>query len=232
MFYEFSSKKMNIKFLQIFVCVCCYLLLSNCKHIQYSTHLQEGDLLFQHLRCGELCDAIDTVTEGIHGKDFSHCALVVSINDTLKVIEAIDSQVQVTSLANFFARSADTSEIKNITVGRLKHQYKKIIPLATTRAKQLIGQPYDHEFVLNNGKWYCSELIYEVFKSANNQKDFFALEPMTFKDIKNQTFVPAWEEYFKKLRRSIPEGELGINPGLISRSDKITIIKITEIPEK
>ena len=38
------------------------------------TTLKEGDLLFQDLNCGELCDAIETVTQGVDGKDFSHCA--------------------------------------------------------------------------------------------------------------------------------------------------------------
>ncbi len=56
--------------------------------------LQEGDLLFQNLNCGELCDAIEAVTEGVNGKDFSHCAMVVKINDSLKVVEAIGDKAK------------------------------------------------------------------------------------------------------------------------------------------
>ncbi len=81
--------------------------------------LQEGDLLFQDLNCGELCDAIEAVTEGVNGKDFSHCAMVVKINDSLQVVEAIGDQVQVNTLKDFFARSGDTASIQNITVGRV-----------------------------------------------------------------------------------------------------------------
>jgi len=178
------------------------------------------------LNSGELCDAIEAVTKGIDGKDFSHCAFVVNINDTLKVIEAIGETVQVNSLENFFARSGDTATIKNITVGRLKHQYEHLILKATSNSKKLIGKPYDDEFILNNGKWYCSELIYEVFKEANNRKPFFDLEPMTFKNHKTNTFFPDWVTYYKQLNKEIPEGKAGINPGLISRSNKIQIIKI------
>jgi hypothetical protein len=82
-------------------------------------NLQEGDLLFQDLNCGELCDAIEAVTEGVNGKDFSHCAMVVKINDSLKVVEAIGDKVQVNTLKDFFARSGDTASIQNITVGRV-----------------------------------------------------------------------------------------------------------------
>ena len=57
-------------------CYCCTLAPS-CNHSHQSESLQDGDLLFQDLNCGELCNAIEAVTEGVNGKDFSHCAIVV-----------------------------------------------------------------------------------------------------------------------------------------------------------
>ncbi len=206
-------------------CYCCTIAPS-CNHLHHTEGLKAGDILFQNLDCGELCDAIETVTEGVDGRDFSHCAMVININDTLKVIEAIGDKVQVNSLQNFFARSGDTAAIKNITIGRVKHQYENLIAKATVNTKQLVGQPYDNAFLLDNEKWYCSELIYEVFKEANNKKNFFVLEPMTFKNPKTNAFFPAWVTYYKELNKEIPEGQAGINPGLISRSNKIQIIKI------
>jgi len=217
---------MRIKLFNIILFLYCCTLAPSCNHSHHTEALQAGDILFQNLNCGEMCDAIEAVTTGIDGKDFSHCALVVNVNDTLKVIEAIGDKVQVNSLKDFFARSADTSKIKNLTVGRLKYQYENLIPKATLKLHQHIGQPYDNEFILNNGKWYCSELIYEVFKTANGNKDFFELAPMTFKDPKTQSFFPIWITYYKELNKEIPEGQKGINPGQISRSDKIQIIKI------
>lgn len=198
----------------------------SCNHGHHDDILQEGDLLFQNLNCGDLCDAIEAVTEGVDGKEYSHCGLVAKFNDTLKVIEAIGDKVQVNSLHNFFARSGDTIIIQNITIGRVKKQYEKMILNAISKAKQLIGHPYDDEFLLNNGKWYCSELIYEIFRQANNQKDFFKLEPMTFKDPLTQSFFPAWIRYYNGLQTEIPEGKPGINPGIISRSSNVEIINI------
>jgi hypothetical protein len=188
--------------------------------------LQEGDLLFQDLNCGELCDAIEAVTEGVNGKDFSHCAMVVKINDTLQVVEAIGDKVQVNSLRNFFARSGDTASIQNITVGRVLEKYQPLVAKAALKVKEYIGEPYDDVFLMNNNSWYCSELVYESFKEANDSKDFFELNPMTFKDPKTNAFFPAWVDYYQQLKTDIPEGKPGINPGLISRSDRIQIVPI------
>jgi len=38
--------------------------------------LQPGDLLFQDLDCGPLCDAIEKVTTGYQGANFSHVGIV------------------------------------------------------------------------------------------------------------------------------------------------------------
>lgn len=201
----------------------------SCKQKLVENNLKEGDLLFQDLNCGALCDAIETVTTGVDGKSFSHCAIVIKQNDTLKVVEAIGGQVQINSLYNFFKRSGDTALIKNITIGRAKKMSDKNLTLVASFAINQVGKPYDDEFILNNDKWYCSELVYEAYKTAYNQKEFFALEPMTFKDPKTKTFFPAWVDYYKNLDFPIPEGQLGINPGSISRSNKLEILKIQRI---
>ncbi len=208
-------------------CYCCTLAPS-CNHSHLSESLQEGDLLFQDLNCGDLCNAIEVFTEGVNGKYFS-VQWWVKINDTLKVVEAIGDKVQVNSLNNFFERSGDTSTIKNVTIARVKHNYKPLITKATAFAKQQIGQPYDNDFLLENGKWYSSELLYQSFKESNNQNDFFRLEPMTFKYPKTKTFFPAWVDHFKQQNSEIPEGKQGVNPGLISRSNKIQVLKIEHI---
>ena len=130
---------MRIKLFNIILFLYCCTLAPSCNHSHHTEGLQAGDILFQNLNCGDLCDAIEAVTTGIDGKDFSHFALVVNVNDTLKVIEAIGDKVQVNTLENFFARSGDTAKIENITVGRDKHQYEHLILKATLHSKKLIG---------------------------------------------------------------------------------------------
>lgn len=205
-------------------CVIITMICSCSKSLPKQT-LKAGDLLFQDLNCGEMCDAIEAVTEGVNGRDFSHCAMMVEVDDSLMVIEAIGKGVKLTSLHDFLFRSGDTLEIQNVVFARLKPQYHQLIKDATTFAKAQLGQSYDKEFLLNNEKWYCSELLHESFKAANKNQDFFTVSPMTFKSPDSDDFFPIWVKYYKDLGVPIPEGALGLNPGSISRSNKIEIIK-------
>lgn len=47
---------------------------------------------------------------------------------------------------------------------------------------------------------------------------------MTFINPDTGEFYEGWIDYYNKLGASIPEGVPGINPGGISRSDKIKIL--------
>lgn len=182
---------------------------------QYKT----GDLLFQNLDCGGLCDAIELVTEGYNGQKFSHIGLVFLRNDSVYIIEAIGENVHLTPIAIFIARSNNP-----VVHARVKTQYQKLIPAAIQFSLQQQGKPYDEPFLYNNGKYYCSELIYDAFAFANNGKPFFQLEPMTFKQPGSTEFFPVWVNYYQNLKMEIPEGKPGINPGGISRSAKIDIL--------
>ncbi|MBS1779578.1 MAG: hypothetical protein JST70_09670 [Bacteroidetes bacterium] len=181
--------------------------------------LQEGDLLFQNLDCGPLCDAIEEVTNGYDDSSFSHIGLAVLKHDSIMVVEAIGKDVHLTTIDKFTARSPH-----KIYVGRLKKPYQKLAHPAATYAISSIGVPYDDVFIYNNNKYYCSELVYDAFKKANNNKPFFSLRPMTFCKPQSKDFYPAWIDYYKKIGKPIPQGKPGINPGGISLSSKIEII--------
>ena len=180
--------------------------------------LKTGDLLFQSMNCGPLCEAINEVTEGYQGKDFSHLGMVYIQNDSVFIIEAAGEAVKITSYETFKTYTAE-----KMFVGRLKRKYRALIPEAIAFALQQIGVPYDEEYVYNNGKYYCSELLYDAFLHAN-KKPLFDLFPMTFKSPKSNDYFEVWAEYYKKLNLEIPEGQLGCNPGGISTSDKLNII--------
>ena len=187
--------------------------------------LQEGDLLFQDLDCGAVCDAIEKVTRGYHGANLSHVGIVAKDTaDSFVVIEAVSDGVKATELQSFLERSFDAENRPKVVVGRLKPHFRRLIPSAIKNAFALEGKPYDKTFVINNDAYYCSELIYEIFLRANDNKPVFTLQPMTFKDPDTGDFLAAWQEYFSKSGASVPEGEAGINPGGISRSLALTII--------
>lgn len=188
--------------------------------------IKEGDLLFQNLDCGPICDAIEEVTYGIDSAKFSHIGLVVNIAGKLKVLEAISNGVVITTITDFSSRSSDEEGNPKIWVGRLKPEYNSIIDNVSTAVPEVIGMEYDNEFLYDNDKYYCSELIYDLFKKANNGVPFFQLEPMTFKSISTGEMLPVWVDYYMSLGIGIPQDSLGINPAGISRSEKIDIVYI------
>ena len=195
------------------------LILSSCLPKQ-KFDLQEGDLLFQDLDSSPLCDAIELVTPGYKDANFSHIGLVVLDNDILKVLEAIPPKVVLTPIANFLNRSHDNNKKPKIIVGRLNSKHQHSIKDAIFFAKKQIGIAYDIEFLMENNKYYCSELIYDAFKKDS----IFQLQPMTFLHPKTNDTLTVWKNYYSKLGIKIPQNEPGINPGIMSLSDKIELI--------
>ena len=180
--------------------------------------LKTGDIIFQSMNCGPLCEAINEVTEGYQGIDFSHLGLVLIQNDSIYIIEAGGKEVKLTPYNTF-----KTYTKEEMYVGRLKPKYRKYIPEAIAFSLKQIGTPYDEEYLYDNGKYYCSELIYDAFLEAY-KKPLFQMFPMTFKSPKTNEYFDVWEEYYQNLKMEIPEGKLGCNPGGISTSNKLKII--------
>lgn len=181
--------------------------------------LQTGDLLFQKMNCGELCEAIHAVTKGYQGNDFSHLGLVLIEDDSVFILEAAGNAVRKVTLEEFSKNTTTT-----MFIGRVKKKYEKLIPQVISFSKEQLGIPYDDDYLYDNGKYYCSELIYDAFLNAYG-KPFFELQPMTFKQPQTNVFFPAWVAYYNDLKIEIPEGKPGCNPGGISTSKKIKIIR-------
>jgi len=208
-----------MKYLLTITCVLLLQLATHAQTIPANITLHNGDLLFEDLDCGPLCDAIEQVTQSYGGHHFSHIGLVYRKGDSTFIIEAIGSDVHMTPLAQFTSRTTH-----KIFVGRMKPAYHHLIDSAISFSLRSIGTPYDDDFLYNNGKYYCSELIYDAFQYANGGKPVFQLAPMTFKPLGSADFFPVWIDYYKKLGTAIPEGKPGINPGGISRSKYIEIL--------
>ena len=207
------SLKLTKLYLLLFLSTVC---LSQSSFFEF----KEGDIIFQDLDTSPLCEGIEKVTRSYKNMNFSHVGIVTFINDSTYVIEAYDG-VDTTKINEFLLRSQKNNTSK-IAVGRLKKKHQKLIPDAIKIGKKLIGKDYDDEFSISNDKYYCSELIYEIFFKANNNKPLFDLQPMTYR-VNGQT-LDVWIDYFDKINISIPEGEDGVNPGGLSLSNKIKIV--------
>lgn len=216
---------MRFNIVIVFLLLSCFLQAQNFQ-------LMEGDLLFQDSDCGPFCEAIEKVTRGYQGANFSHVAMVIRDKDSgLSVIEATGKGVIITVLDSFLLRSADFNGNPKVIVGRVVEDFNHLIPDAIMMAKSKLGASYDDIFDINNDKYYCSELIYEAFKSANKEEEIFKLYPMTFIDPDSGETFDIWTEYFNELNIEIPEGEMGLNPGGISRSSFINIVHQYGIPD-
>jgi uncharacterized protein YycO len=185
------------------------------------TKLKEGDLVFQDLDCGPLCDAIETVTEGYQQRDFSHVAIIIKENNRLRAIEAIGTEVRTISIDSLFQRTPNANKY---LVMRLNDEYQPYCSGISKKALQYVGKKYDDRFIMNNDSLYCSELVFEVYNSAIKTQ-LFDLQPMTYKEPGTNKYFSAWVEYYKSLRSFIPENLPGINPGLISRSPYLRIVE-------
>jgi hypothetical protein len=187
--------------------------------------LEVGDLLFQDIDCGPLCNAIETVTEGVDGANFSHLGMVSSASrKDAMVIEAVSAGVVETPLTDFLARSTEPDGGSRVLVGRLTGINRFLISDALAIARRYKGLPYDSIYVMENSSFYCSELLYESYRQAAIGWPVFELAPMTFKDPATGDFFPAWVDYYRDLAVAIPEGKPGLNPGGMSRSPKIEIV--------
>ena len=182
---------------------------------------KNGDILFQNLNCGPFCDAINKVTFGYNNAKFAHVGVLLFDKNKWVVAEAVSRGVVITDIDTFLNRSLDDSGKPKVLVGRIKNT--ELIKLPTLfDLKPFFNKQYDEVFDINNDKYYCSELIYELFKNKSGEK-VFSLSPMTFNDPDTKELFPVWKTYFDTLKVKIPEGEPGLNPGSISRSDLLEI---------
>jgi len=189
---------------------------------QKAFDLQEGDLLFQDLDGSSLSDAIEDVTAEDKAMSFSHVGIAIKEGTkALMVLEAIGEAVQITVLDSFLMRSVNLQRKPKVRVARLKAQHRNRIKGALAYGQSLIGLPYDYIYLMSDSSYYCSELIYEMFKHSGDGSELFSLNPMTFKDAETGDFHPVWVDYYKNLGVEIPEGQLGCNPNGMSESSCI-----------
>ncbi len=118
---------------------------------------RDGDFLFQSLPHNPLIDTI----EGSTGSPFSHCGIVVNRRGTWHVIEAI-GPVKETHMSLWIAQGRNNSYVAY----RLKTPLDAKIPEIIAAAERYKGRPYDIRYDFDDGKIYCSELLWKATRDA------------------------------------------------------------------
>ncbi|GHT24129.1 UDP-N-acetylmuramoylalanyl-D-glutamate--2, 6-diaminopimelate ligase [Bacteroidia bacterium] len=210
-----------MKINNILIPLCLLAFVSSCRQSAF----RSGDFLFQDIDC-PLCTAIESVTDGYEGYNFSHVGMLVEANGSWYVLEAIGDKVVQTPLPEFMDRSKDADGNPKVLQMRLNEQYRKIVPAIVDAVKSHLGKPYDDEFLPDNGKYYCSELLYDAVQQVTKDTAIFRLQPMCYINPLTGTTNFLWLDYFRQLGASVPEGVAGVNPGLMSRSEALTFMQV------
>lgn len=202
-----------------------FLLYINVSSYAQEFELRNGDIIFQESCPADRENSIKQVTTSIGDYEFTHVGMVyIDQAGRIFVLEATVPKVTLTPIEGYLRPEKAKGCYPVSVVGRLKEKYRALIPDALKTGLGLIGRDYDYGFILGNDSYYCSELIYEILRKANNGKEVFPLNTMTFKSKETELTAKGWIEYFRKHKLPIPEGEKGINPGAMSRSDVIDIV--------
>ena len=111
------------------------------------------------------CDLLffpDTAATG----EYTHVALVESVDDTVWIIDATPQNG--VSRRPFLRTEYDGDLLPDVY--RFEHTYF-YFDSVLARARAFIGQPYDNDFLPDNGALYDSELIYECYLDDVNEDE-------------------------------------------------------------
>ena len=111
---------------------------------------REGDIVFRSGR--------NYPVMYISASTITHCGIIVDTPSGMKVLEA-SGRVKLTPIEEFFGKNIGKAErfTKRVTNKKLKVDYKRYL-----------NKRYDNAFSLNNNAYYCSELVYLIYKEQLN----------------------------------------------------------------
>lgn len=185
--------------------------------------LQSGDLLFQVGKNSKMTGAITAATGEEEGLNFSHVGIAVTANGADSVLEATDGGVQIVPLREFLDRSATIEGRPAVVAMRLRDTTG--VAAAVTRARNSLGLPYDYSFLPDNGKVYCSELVWESYL-ASDGSPLFPAKPMNFRAA-DGSLPQFWIDLFARQGEPVPEGVPGTNPNDMAKSPALKTVHIS-----
>lgn len=162
--------------------------------------VREGDVIFQTSQ-SQQSPLIQIATRS----KISHCGIIVMRNGKPYVLETLKTLV-ITPLDQFIVRG----EGGKYWLKRSKKENIKI------KYDSYLGKPYDLAFKFDNGKFYCSELVYDIYK---NQLGIKLCEPKKVSAylILGTDKLPAIKKAMEK--RGITQNQYAVAPVDIFESE-------------
>ena len=143
------------------------------------SEVREGDVIFQTSKSQQS----PLIQIGTRSK-ITHCGIIVMRGGKPYVLETLKTLV-LTPLDKFIARGEDGKYwIKRSSKENIKIKYAKYL-----------GKPYDLSFKFDNGRFYCSELVYDIYQK---QLGIELAEPRQVKD-----YLILFTDRLPKIRRAM-----------------------------
>ena len=168
--------------------------------------VKEGDVIFQ-TSLSQQSPLLQMATQS----KITHCGVIVIIDGKPYVLETLKTLV-LTPLDKFIARGEDGRYwIKRSNKDNIKIKYSNYL-----------GKPYDLAFKFDNDKFYCPELVYDIYK---NQLGIELCKPKKVGDylIMGTGNLPKIKEAMKK--RGISKEQYAVAPVDVFNSDYLQDIK-------
>ena len=192
------------------------------KENNLTKNIKNGDLIFVGAQTEELSGAINRVTKLSDETNFDHVGLIEKTSDSIFVLHAAPmGGSQREEIHHFY--TSQTEKNNKIVIYRLKDDYQKTIPNAISKAKTMLGKPYNWLYILNDDELYCSDFVERAFRNDN----VFELIPMNFKNQETGKIDDFWVDFYRKKGKDVPQDEPGTNPNQLASSEKL--IKIGEL---
>ena len=219
----------------LLVILSCFLGLS-CQHqralpvIPLTTDYCEfhtGDLIFVCDTAG-MGSAIQSSTGGKKDQHvFTHVTITECTDSGIYVIDATPRLgVSRRTLGEFILSVTGGDPDRPFT--QYAYYYQVDVPFDTLQLEKrlhaFVGLPYDPYFMPDNGRMYCSELVYECFFDCNGHH-LFPVKPMNFKAA-DGSMPLYWQEHFGQLGTAIPQDMPGTNPNDMSKSPILRPFKL------
>ena len=163
--------------------------------------LKEGDVIF-HASDSRQAPMLRLAT----ASPITHCGIIIEKGGKLYVLEA-EGKVQLTPIQTFINRGIG----KTYCVRRPKTELK-----GRVKYKNYLGIPYDIAFKFKNKKYYCSELVYDIYK---DQFGIQICEPRPLSDY----HTLGLEKEIK--RRGMKKDQLMVAPSDLMNADCFEVIR-------
>ena len=163
--------------------------------------LKEGDVIF-HASDSQQAQKLRQAT----ASPITHCGIIIEKGGKLYVLEA-EGTVQLTPIQTFIDRGIG----KTYCVRRPKSELK-----GRVKYKGYLGIPYDMAFKFKNKKYYCSELVYDIYK---DQFGIQICEPRPLSDY----HTLGLEKEIK--RRGMKKDQLMVAPSDLMNADCFEIVR-------